>query len=128
MASAYRDNTMTLLTKVETIEGDVMVLTKTRYLFFLGIPRTSVMPWRAGELPSLGIQFQWTTNNPGALESLHNSLVQVLREGLRLSELRGIADLGIKLMALGPEVPFIPPEAPLPAGLKGISGYIKRVI
>jgi hypothetical protein len=40
----------------------------------------------------------------------------------------GIADLGRELKSLSPDVPFIPPEAPLPTSLKGISGYLKHVI
>jgi len=118
----------TYLTKVETHEGDVMVLTKTRYLLFLSIPRTSIMPSRVGELGRLGVQFHWTTSDLNVLESLHNSVVQTLREGVGLSDLRGIADIGQKLMSLGPTVPFIPADATLPASLKQISSYVKRVI
>lgn len=105
-----------------------MVLTKTRYLVFLSIPRTSVMPSRVGELGRRGVQFHWTTSDPNVLKGLHNSVVQALREGVGLSELRGIADIGQKLMSLGPDVPFIPEDAPLPASLKQISSFVKRVI
>lgn len=119
---------MTLLTKVPTREGDVMVLTKTRYLFVLGIPRTSVMPWHVGELGKLAVQFQWNTKEPAALKKLHNAIVQSLREGVALSELRGIGDIGCKLMSLDPGVPFIPEDAPLPGILKSISACVKRVI
>jgi hypothetical protein len=118
----------TYFTKVETHEGDVVVLTKTRYLLFLSIPRTSVMPSRVGQLGRLGVQFRWTTSEPDDVEALHNSIVQALREGVGLSDLRSIADIGLKLMSLGPGVPFIPPDAPLPASLKQISSYVKRVI
>jgi len=45
-----------------------------------------------------------------------------------LSELRGIADFGLKLMSLGPGLPFIPEDAPLPTTLKQIGPYVKRVI
>jgi hypothetical protein len=103
-----------------------MVLTKTRYLLFLSIPRTSVMPSRVGELGRRGVQFHWMTSDPNALEGLHNAVVQALREGVGLSELRGIADIGLELMSLG--LPFIPADAPLPASLKQITSYIKRVI
>ena len=120
--------TTSYATKIETHEGDVMVLTKTRYLFFLSIPRTSVMPTRMGELGRRGVQFHWTTGNPSALQHLHNSVVQALREGVGLSELRAIADIGRKLMSLGPGVPFIPADAPLPSSLKQISTYVKRVV
>lgn len=118
---------MTLSAKVETREGDVMVLTKTRYLLFFSLPRTSVMPWRARELGAIGVQFHWTTGDPNTLEGLHNSIVQTLREGVSLPELRGITDIGRKLRSLGPDVPFIPADAPLPDSLKQISSYVKRV-
>ena len=118
----------TYLTKVETQEGDVMVLTKTSYLFFSSMPRTSVMPSRVGKLGRRGVQFHWTTSNPNALEGLHNSVVQTLREGVSLVELRVIANFGLKLMSLGPGVPFIPADAPVPTSLKQISRYVKRVI
>lgn len=117
------------LTKIETPEGDVMVRTKTRYLWLFSVPRTSVMAFRVGQFVRGGsVQFQWKTGKADVLEWLHNSVVQTLREGVLLSEFRGIADLGIQLMALGPDVPFIPPDAPLPGCLKQISSYVKRVI
>jgi len=119
---------VTLFAKVETHEGDVMVLTKTHYLLFLNMPRTSVMPAQAGKLGSRGVQFHWTTSDPTVLEGLHNSVVQTLRGGVALSELRGIADFGLKLMSLGPGLPFIPEDAPLPTTLKQIGPYVKRVI
>jgi hypothetical protein len=123
---------MTLLTTVETNEGTVMLLTKTRYLWFLKLPRTSVMPYSADKLASTGVQFQWTTSDAKTLETLHNLLVRVLREGIGLSELRGIADLGGNFMKfgnkLGVGLPFIPDDAPLPTALKAISPYVKQVI
>ena len=105
-----------------------MVLTKTRYFLVFNFPRTSVMPYAASKSVPAGVQFHWTTSETRALEGLHNSLVQALREGLDLSDLRGIADIGAKLQSLGPGVPFIPEDAPLPTALKAISSYVKRVI
>ena len=119
---------MTILDRIETSEGTVIVITKTRYLWIVPLPRTSVMPWLAKQLVDRGVQFHWNTRKSDDLTFLHNSLLQVLREGLNLSELRVITDLGRELMSIGPDVPFIPPDAPLPANLKAISRYIKRVI
>ena len=104
------------------------MLTKTRYLLFISMPRTSVLPSRVAELSSRGVQFHWTTSDSNVLENLHNSIVQALREGVGLSDLRGIADIGRNLMSIGPDVPFIPADAPLPECLKRISSYVKRVI
>jgi hypothetical protein len=119
---------MTLLDKIETPEGSVIVITKTRYLWIVPLPRTSVMPWRATQLVDRGIQFHWNSSKHDTLQFLHNSLLQTLREGLGLSDLRRIADLGRQLMSIGPGVPFIPPDAPLPDSLKQVSPYVKGVI
>lgn len=115
----------TFLTNVETLEGEVAVITKTRFLFFFNSPRTSVMPSSLMELGEKGIQFQWATSSPTSLERLHNLLVQALQE-VSLTELRGIADMGKQLMSIG--APFIPEDAPLPDTLKQLNNYIKRVI
>ena len=119
---------MTILDKIETPEGTVLVITKTKYLWLFPLARTSVMPSRASELVSRGIQFHWNTSKAKDLEFLHGSLLQTLREGLSLSDLRGVAELGRGLMGIGPGIPFIPPNAPLPESLKAISNYVKRVI
>jgi hypothetical protein len=115
----------TFLTRVQTREGEVVVMTKTRYLLVFSVPRTSIMPWRVEQLGRSGVQFQWTTKDRNLLERLHGQVIEVLQE-ISLTELRGIADLGIRLSSLG--LPFIPTDAPLPDGLKRISAYIKRAI
>ena len=60
-----------------------MVLTKTRHLLFLNIPRGTVMPWRGRKL-GRGAGFRSTTSNQNGLKSLHNSLVQALGGGVQL--------------------------------------------
>lgn len=115
----------TYFTTVPTPAGEVTVLTKTRYLFLLNLPRTSVMPVRAANLRD-GVQFRWATSDPAELERLHDLVIQTFREGVSLSDWRGIADIGRKLMAMG--LPFIPPDAPLPECVKQVSLHVKRVI
>ena len=102
-----------------------MVMTKTRYLLVFSIPRTSIMPWRVEQLGRMGVQFQWATKDRNLLERLHNQVIEVLRE-VSLTDLRSIADIGIRLSSIG--LPFIPTDAPLPDTLKQISAYIKRAI
>ena len=121
----YQDMNVTFLTNVETKEGSVTVLTKTRYLFFLSMPRTSVMPQEAGKLRCLGIQFHWKTSDSNVLEHLHHLMIQTLRE-VSLTDLRYVADMGKQLLSSG--LPFVPEDAPLPACLKETSGYVKRVV
>jgi hypothetical protein len=70
--------------------------------------------------------FHWNTSEPAALERLHNWLVEALGKELSLSELRGIADIAVRFMPVG--MPFVPEDAPLPATLKQISKYVKRII
>lgn len=115
----------TFLTRVSTPDGEVVVMTKTRYLLLFRVPRTSIMPWQPKDLGRLGVQFQWTTKNRKLLERLHNQVIEILRE-VSLTDLRGIADVGIRLSSIG--LPFIPADAPLPENLKQISAYIKRAI
>jgi hypothetical protein len=115
----------TFLTRVQTREGEVLVITKTRYLLVFSVPRTSIMPWRVEKLARSGVQFQWSTKDRNLLERLHNQVIEVLRE-VSLTDLRGIADIGIRLSSIG--LPFIPTDAPLPDSLKQICAYLKRAI
>jgi len=116
----------TILRNVQTQAGEaVTVMTKSHFLFLFRLPATSVMPLRATELRRRGVQFRWTTSDPEVLESLHNLVIEALGQ-VTLDELRGIADLGKRLLALG--APFIPKDAPLPDCLKQISDFVRRVV
>ena len=117
---------LTLGSKVQTAAGEVTVVTKTRFLFLFQMARTSVMPIRFHDLGRDGVQFRWATNDPSRLEQLHNHLVQSLGEGITLADLRGIAEIGKRLLVMG--LPFIPEDAPLPESLKLISNDIKSVL
>ena len=116
----------TLLSKVQTADGEVTVITKARFLLLLGLSRTSVMPSRLAELGHLGVLFQWASDDPACLERLHNLLLQALREGVGISDLRGIADIAKQFLSSG--LPFIPADAPLPDALKQVGKHVKRVI
>ena len=61
-----------LLTKVETTDGEFMVLTKRKYLFFFDIPRSSVMPYRTTKFIAIGgLQIQFNTPDPGVMREWH---------------------------------------------------------
>jgi hypothetical protein len=76
---------------VETSEGVAHVLTKTRYLGIIPLPRTSVMPHRGSDLGRLGTAISWTTNDAAILRALHSRIVQLVRE-CGVSGIREIAN------------------------------------
>jgi hypothetical protein len=76
---------------VETSEGIVHVLTKTRYLWILPIPRTSVMPHSGSQLGRLGTMIKWITNDPATLHRLHSRVIELVRE-FGVSGIRDIAN------------------------------------
>lgn len=72
-----------LLTKVETKDGNFIVLTKTKYLFFLDLPRSSVMPYGGPQFVATpGFQIHYTTSDPAVLREWHEMLVAMLHKGL----------------------------------------------
>jgi hypothetical protein len=71
---------------LDTSQGRVHILTKTRWMGFVPMPRTSVMPHSATDLKRLGTLIKWTTNDPATLATLHDAIV-------RLAEEVGIAGL-----------------------------------
>jgi hypothetical protein len=72
-----------LLTKVETEDGEFMVLTKTKSLFFFSAPRSSVMPFRGAKFVATpGFQIQYTTCESAALQEWHEMLVSLIEKGL----------------------------------------------
>jgi|SRR5579863_5189983 len=65
-----------LLTKVETPEGQAIVLTKTRHMFLLKLPRSNVMPFNAGTFVNQpGFQVRYNTSDPAKLQELHDTMV-----------------------------------------------------
>jgi len=72
-----------LLTKVESEDGEFMVLTKTKYLVFLDIPRSSVMPYHTAKFAGLpGFAVRYNTSDAAVMREWHEMLVSLLRKGL----------------------------------------------
>jgi hypothetical protein len=65
---------------LDTSEGQVHVLTKTRWLGFVPMPHTSVMPRSAGDLKRLGTFIKWTTKDPATLSRLHDAIVCLVEQ------------------------------------------------
>ena len=76
---------------VETSEGIAHVLTKTRYLGIIPMPRTSIMPHSGNQLGRVSTIIKWTTNDPSTLRTLHGRVVELVRE-FAVSGIREIAD------------------------------------
>jgi len=64
----------------DTSEGQVHVLTKTRWMGFVPMPHTSVTPHSAGDLKQLGTFIKWTTNDPATLATLHDAIVRLVEQ------------------------------------------------
>jgi hypothetical protein len=65
---------------LDTNEGPVHILTKSRWLAIFPMPRTAVMPHSAGNLKRLGTSVKWTTDDPAVLETLHRAIVHLVQE------------------------------------------------
>ena len=79
------NNTMcALLDRVSTPQGDIIILTKTRFYFFFTRPRTSVMPYRVSEFSRKpGFQAVYSTSDPDILAEFHAFFVgRVAAKGL----------------------------------------------
>jgi hypothetical protein len=76
---------------VETSEGIAHVLTKTRYLRIIPLPRTSIMPHKGSELGRLGTAITWATKDAAILRTLHSRIVELVRE-FGVSGIREIAN------------------------------------
>jgi hypothetical protein len=85
----------TLLDKVHTLDGDVIVTTKTKFLYFFNRPHTSVMPYGFSEFGrKLGFQARYNTSDPAILAELHEFYVLCVAAG-GFQALMGGAKLGI---------------------------------
>ena len=65
---------------LDTSEGLAHVLTKTRWLGFVSMPQTSVMPHNATDLRRMGTLIKWTTIDPAVLTTLHDAIVLLVGE------------------------------------------------
>jgi hypothetical protein len=71
------------LDKVETDEGAFIVLTTIRYLGFLKMPRSSVMPFKTAQfLRTPGFRIRYRTSDPHVLHEWHQMIVALVRQGL----------------------------------------------
>jgi len=76
---------------LETDDGIVHVLTKTRWANLIPMPHTSVMPHRGTQLARLGTMIKWTTKDPDILATLHSRVVDIVKQ-VGISGVREIAD------------------------------------
>ncbi len=67
-------------TAVDTDEGSVHILTKTRGMGFVRMPHTSVTPRSAADMKRLGSFIEWSTNDAAALAALHESVVRLVQQ------------------------------------------------
>jgi hypothetical protein len=65
---------------LETTEGRVHVITKSRWMGVVPMPYTSVVPHKAGDLARLGTFIRWATKDPAMLSTLHDSVVRLVEE------------------------------------------------
>jgi hypothetical protein len=69
-------------TIVDTEEGQAIVSTSPRWMAFVAMPHTTVMPHpcTASELKRFGTVIKWTTDDPALLQTLHEAIVRLVRE------------------------------------------------
>ena len=65
---------------LDASEGQVHILTKTRWMGFVPMPHTSVTPRSAADLKRLGTFIKWTTNDPATLATLHDAIVRLIEQ------------------------------------------------
>jgi hypothetical protein len=66
--------------ELETGEGQVHILTKTRWLGLFPVPHTSIMPYHVADLTRLGTFIKWTTNDPTVLATLHEAVIRLVEQ------------------------------------------------
>src|SRR5690349_17106159 len=72
---------MSTRTIVETTEGQAEISTKRRWLYFIPMPNTGILPHpcRASEIKR-GTFIKWTTNDASILAELHQSVARLVHE------------------------------------------------
>ena len=72
----------TLLDRVPIPKGDVMVMTKTKFLLFFNRPRISVMPYGVSDVRKrVGFQVVYNTSEADVLAELHDFWVTMIAGG-----------------------------------------------
>ncbi|SRR5258708_9859785 len=79
----------TYFNALDTAEGLVHVLTKTRWLGFIPMPHTSVMP-HAADLKRSGTFMKWTTRDATTLGTLHEAIVRFVQQ----NGVSGLVEIG----------------------------------
>jgi hypothetical protein len=98
-----------LLDRVSTPQGDVIVLTKTRFYFFFSRPRTSVMPYGVSEFGrNPGFQAVYRTSDPDILAEFHAFFAGCVAAG------------GFETLMLGAKIGFVD----FPPGHEHLKNYI----
>jgi len=87
----------TLTDRIPTLKGDIIVMTKTRFLHFFKRPHTSVMRFGLSEFGrKLGFQVRYNTSDPDVLAELHEFYVLCVAAGgfeaLMIGAKMGIVD------------------------------------
>jgi hypothetical protein len=75
---------------LDTSEGLVHVLTKSRWLGFIPMPHTSVMPHGTADLKRSGTLIKWTTRDATTLATLHEAVVRLVQQ----NGMSGLAEIG----------------------------------
>jgi hypothetical protein len=65
---------------LDTSEGVIHILTKTRWLGFVPMPHTSVAAHNAGDFKRLGTFIKWTTKDPATLATLHDGIIHLVEQ------------------------------------------------
>lgn len=65
---------------LDTDEGRVHVLTKSRWMGLVPMPHTSVVPHKATDVGRLGTYIRWATKDPAMLSTLHDAVVRLVEE------------------------------------------------
>jgi hypothetical protein len=100
-----------LLTKVETEHGTFMVSTRIRYLFFVHMPRSTVMPYGIAQFVATpGIMVKYNTVDSAVLSEWHDMLCGMLRQDM-FQSLRESVRFGF---------------FPYPEDKKHLAKYVKR--
>jgi len=67
-------------TTLETNEGQVHVVTRSKWLGILPMPYTSVVPHRTSDLGRLGTFIRWEPTSYAALKTCHDAVIHLVEE------------------------------------------------
>ena len=73
-----RSRMATYWTTLETDEGQVHVVSRSRWLYIFPMPYTSVVPHRTADLARFGTSIRW--QNGAALKTCHEAVISLVKE------------------------------------------------